>query len=90
MWIPTQGETYLGHYRSKEDAALAFDRAAIALRTYEKATEQGLNYAKDTYKEEYKLLEDLGIDRVAGKLRAHAEKENSWQNQDMYDLPVDN
>ena len=57
LWIPEQGEIYLGHYRSKEDAALAFDRAAIALRTYEKASKQGLNYSKDIYKEEYKMLE---------------------------------
>ena len=57
LWIPEKGEIYLGHYRSKEDAALAFDRAAIALRTFAKATKQGLNYSKDIYKEEWKLLE---------------------------------
>ncbi|QDZ21206.1 AP2/ERF domain-containing protein [Chloropicon primus] len=89
LWIPEKGEIYLGHYRSKEDAALAFDRAAIALRTYAKATKQGLNYSKDIYKEEFRLLEDLGIDTVACKLRTHAEKENSWQNMENYDLPAD-
>ena len=47
----------MGHYRSKEDACLAFDRAAIALRTFAKATKQGLNYPKDIYKEEWKILE---------------------------------
>jgi len=33
--------------------------------------------------------QDLGIDTVAFKLRTHAEKENSWQNQENYDLPTD-
>ena len=36
---------------------MAFDRAAIALRTFAKATKQGLNYSKDIYKEEWKILE---------------------------------
>ena len=35
------------------------------------------------------LTQDLGIDTVAFKLRTHAEKENSWQNQENYDLPTD-
>ena len=36
-----------------------------------------------------RAFQDLGIDTVAYKLRAHAEKENSWQSQDLYDLPED-
>lgn len=77
LWLPDAGEVYLGHYRQKEEAALAFDRAAIALRTFEVAAKQGLNYSADKFRDEYKLLEEMGVDRVASSLRAQAEKEIS-------------
>ncbi|KAK3241531.1 hypothetical protein CYMTET_48712 [Cymbomonas tetramitiformis] len=63
------GEIYVGHFESKEEAARAYDKACLKHRGVKWANDFGLNYEVRDYEADIEMFKDMTMEEVVLSLR---------------------